>query len=684
MRARIHYVFAPRLRRDGDCGLAAMRTCPECGYSGSGEVCPRDGLPLRDDVLPDDGSEGDELLGRVVAQRYRLEEVVGRGGMAWVFRARHLVLEEPVAIKIMRPHVLRERTALRRFLREARASTRLKHPNTIRVFDCGLAGDPAFPYIAMEYLEGQTLATLVERNGPVAPGLAVRLAAQVCKSLHEAHALGMVHRDLKPHNVFVTEIPGEPPFAKVLDFGLVKFAESTSGVSVLSASGSFAGTPRYMSPEQIGGHDLDGRSDLYSLGILLFEMLTGAPPFTSDNLLELLALQATAPAPPLATVLPEGTTVPPALCRLVDELLSKDPARRPATAERVGQRLVDAFGQHEPAPGQVFPRADGRAGGALGGETLVGRGGLAGGRPSPKPEAAGRSGVTGQVSRDVPQASEEAGRRPPERTAPARPVVFVLLGALAVAVAFLLLGRVPVNGDGGQPARERSLPPAAPSGRGERTASRLLAAPTDAREPEDARDTAVDRRAGTDLAVSLAEAARASPGGNARADVAGADGALSALSAGGDDARDSVAGADGEPSALSARGDAGGTGSPGEDLRAAGDAPRRWREATEADAGGEERPRESRAPAPRRPRRVWVRVVSDPPGADVWVDGAHRGRTPFWLDETTGRTLRLVPRKGGYYGVPRKVTVGPSTRRIGLELRQPAVEGWDEGEQVGR
>ena len=211
--------------------------------------------------------------------QYQLVKRLGAGGMGEVYLAEHLLLRRPCAVKLIRPDRACDARHLRRFEREVQATATLTHPNTVQVFDYGHAQDGTFYYV-MEYLPGLTLEQLVERHGPLPPARAVHFLRQICGALREAHATGLIHRDLKPGNVMVCERGGLPDTAKLLDFGLVLPQAGSAGGDKLTQEGAVAGTPAYMSPEQAGGQDnLDTRSDVYSVGALAYFLLAGRPPF---------------------------------------------------------------------------------------------------------------------------------------------------------------------------------------------------------------------------------------------------------------------------------------------------------------------------------------------------------------------------------------------------------------------
>ena len=248
----------------------------------------------------------DPLIGTLVADKFRIQGMIGRGGMGAVYRAVQEPLGRPVALKVLRivdgdpDH---EETFRRRFFREASVCSRLTHPHTVRLFDFGSTDDDVL-FIAMEYLEGMTLKELFRADAPIAPRRAIRLIVQVCGALEEAHAQGVVHRDLKPSNILVTEQGEQGEFIKVLDFGLAK--EFDSGRTDLTRTGSVMGSPMYMSPEQIEGHKLDGRTDIYAIGVLLYMALTGTTPFKRGNSMMVLMSHVSKPPRPMREMAPEA------------------------------------------------------------------------------------------------------------------------------------------------------------------------------------------------------------------------------------------------------------------------------------------------------------------------------------------------------------------------------------------
>jgi serine/threonine-protein kinase len=276
---------------------------------------------------------------------YRLIERIGAGGMGEVWRAQHRLLARPAAVKLIRSSTLGESqlardTLARRFEREARETAALGSIHTVNVYDFGVTEHGDF-YYAMELLEGVSLERLVQDFGPVEPGRLVYLLRQVCHSLGEAHARGLVHRDVKPANIMVCRLGPDADFVKVLDFGLVKPTATGPTVTMLSLDGSAVGTPSYMAPEiALGRPDVDGRTDIYSLGCVAYYMLTGQLVFSGDTpVAAALAHVHDAPLPPR---LLSEFKVPPALDTLVLECLAKDPDARPPSAAVVSKRLAAA------------------------------------------------------------------------------------------------------------------------------------------------------------------------------------------------------------------------------------------------------------------------------------------------------------------------------------------------------
>jgi serine/threonine protein kinase len=276
-----------------------------------------------------------------IAGRFRIEREIGTGGMGTVYLATHLGLERPVAVKIIKREFAGDQDVADRFLREARTMAKLRHPHAAMIFDAGNLPDGRH-FIIMEFVEGETLSQALAREGRFSPTRTVQIATQICDVLEEAHRLGIIHRDLKPSNIMLSDRG-----VCVLDFGVAKVlassAESTA-THASTGSGQIVGTPRYMSPEQCLGQRVGARSDLYSLGVLLYEMLAGRPPFVDPLPSALLVKQATAPPPPLPK-LRQDLQRPLALA--IHSLLAKRPEDRPRTAAEAKMLLERSLVQPE-------------------------------------------------------------------------------------------------------------------------------------------------------------------------------------------------------------------------------------------------------------------------------------------------------------------------------------------------
>jgi serine/threonine-protein kinase len=288
----------------------------------------------------------DPRVGRVLLQQYRLDSLIGEGGMGTVYRGHQLSVSRPVAIKLIAGKIAENPECVKRFRREAEAMAKLHHPNTVRLFDFGVA-DQGELFMVMELLEGGDLSEHLTRRGRLPPAEALDVTRQTLEALVEAHAVGIVHRDLKPANIFLARVHGGRSVVKVMDFGIAGIEQSAGGTK-LTMAGAVMGTPAYMSPEQAQGKLVDARSDLYSLGVVLFEMLTGKPPFEADSAVSLLLAQVATPPPRLLESSP-GLSHGVALQAFLDALLDKNPERRPAHAQAALARVDQLARELEPA-----------------------------------------------------------------------------------------------------------------------------------------------------------------------------------------------------------------------------------------------------------------------------------------------------------------------------------------------
>ncbi|HEX5661811.1 MAG TPA: serine/threonine-protein kinase [Polyangiales bacterium] len=260
-----------------------MRFCPRCGSRYEHErFCPEDGAPTQ--PLPDAGPPRDALLGTLVDKRYRIDAQIGEGGMGVVYKATHVALNKVVALKILRGDMAKDPEVVQRFMQEAQAASGIGHENIIDIHDFGKLPDGT-AYFVMEYLNGRPLNDLIQRGGSIPTMDAVSILRQVANALGAAHERGIVHRDLKPDNVIVLNRGETTNFAKVLDFGIAKVGASKNK---LTRTGMVFGTPHYMSPEQAAGQGVDARTDIYALGVMMYEMFTGRVPFEADTFMGVL------------------------------------------------------------------------------------------------------------------------------------------------------------------------------------------------------------------------------------------------------------------------------------------------------------------------------------------------------------------------------------------------------------
>jgi serine/threonine-protein kinase len=283
-------------------------------------------------------SATDPFVGRTLDEKYLVEVHLGAGGMGAVYRARHLSMDRPVAIKFLQQRLVEDEAARVRLHTEARAAVKLRHPNAVSVTDFGQTSEGVV-YIVMELLEGRTLREILSREAPLETARAISIMLQTSEAVAAAHDAGIIHRDLKPSNILITQSADQPAAVKVLDFGIATFsADDDEEATSLAHTNTVIGTPRYMSPEQHNGNDLTPAADVYSLGVILYEMLTGMVPFSGSTPAEIAQKHANNPPHSLRAIVP---AIPDDVEHDVLHALEKQPADRPANAGAFRQKLLD-------------------------------------------------------------------------------------------------------------------------------------------------------------------------------------------------------------------------------------------------------------------------------------------------------------------------------------------------------
>jgi hypothetical protein len=297
----------------------SLRPCPQCGTAcdPDHQYCPGCGFPIGSVQL----DQGDKLVGQTLPGGYQILDLISVGGMGRVYRAEQRALGRTVAVKVIHPHLLADENSIVRFMTEARAASQLNHPNSVSVIDFGKTKDGQ-PYLVMEFLRGKDLARVSYEQGPLPFKRIADVLQQVLRALSEAHDLEIVHRDLKPENIILEPLRRGGDFVKVVDFGLAKLKADTTTPNV-TMPGIVCGTPDYMAPEQGRGDPIDGRSDLYGVGVVLFQLLTGRLPFESENPTQVVLMHLSAPVPDPTEIAPERA-IPEPLVRVVRKALEKN------------------------------------------------------------------------------------------------------------------------------------------------------------------------------------------------------------------------------------------------------------------------------------------------------------------------------------------------------------------------
>ncbi|MBS2018769.1 MAG: protein kinase [Deltaproteobacteria bacterium] len=397
----------------------------------------------------------DPLIGRVIADRFKITSLIARGGMGKVYRAEQAPLGRACAVKILNPNYNGDADPEfhRRFFREASITSRITHPNSVTIFDYGKTDDDVY-YMAMEYLEGQTLHHALREGGTMHEERVGRIAAQICRALREAHALEVIHRDLKPANIFLSRHGDDEDFVKVLDFGLVKHL-SERPEEQLTQTGLFMGSPKYMAPEQIQGGHVDPRTDIYSLGIIMYEMLAGKVPFDRPTSVNILMAHVGEPPPPMREVNP-NLVCSPVFEELVMTCIAKNPDQRFRTMDEVLTAIKRAH--NVGMTGQLAAMTSG-AFGALGSvpppavrssnSRMPVAGGASSGSHRPLAMGSGAHTPMGVQAESVFDPSGSGFVEPPRRSK-----AWIGLGVLVAAVVGGLLGMVAfrMTADGGATA----------------------------------------------------------------------------------------------------------------------------------------------------------------------------------------------------------------------------------------
>ena len=326
--------------------MSEVKTCPTCGteYPLSERFCPRDGTALRG------ANPLGDLVGSIVHDKFHVMKKLGEGGMGAVYLAEHVKMGKKMALKVMNPGMHQDADAIARFNREAKNASQINHPNVCAIYDFGETSDGLI-YLAMEFIEGSSLSGLIEKAGSLAPARAASIIHQAADALQVAHDYGIVHRDLKPDNIMIAKARDGSDQVKVVDFGIAK--ASSSDAQKVTKTGLVVGTPEYMSPEQLAGDKLDGRSDIYSLGLVAFNCLTGKLPFPSNSAQEAMIMRLTDHPKTLAEIRPD-ISWPDELEAVIAKALARDAVDRYQSAAEFGR---DMFRATENMPATIAAEA---------------------------------------------------------------------------------------------------------------------------------------------------------------------------------------------------------------------------------------------------------------------------------------------------------------------------------------
>jgi len=389
-------------------------------------------------ALSKSGGTPDPLIGRVINDRFKINALIARGGMGKVYRAEQAPLGRVCAIKVLNPNYAGEHDPEfhKRFFLEASIASKLTHPNTVTIFDYGKTEDDIY-YMAMEYLEGHTLHRAIREAGYFPEERAAHVARQICRALREAHSLGVIHRDLKPANIFLVEHGDETDFVKVLDFGLVKNVGEGKGED-LTQTGLFMGSPKYMAPEQIRGDKVDARTDIYALGIILYEMITGKVPFDRPNSVNILMAHVNEDPPPLRQMNP-NVNVSPAIEDAIARCMAKDPDQRFRSMDEVLAALKRIGGAALTQTVSGVGTGEYRSlTGSGSGPQVSQHGGMTSSGPNPaflSPSGSDPGSIPSPLSMpsDSPAAGAPLVSQPPTKSGSKGMLVAAVVGALAIA-----------------------------------------------------------------------------------------------------------------------------------------------------------------------------------------------------------------------------------------------------------
>lgn len=319
--------------------LPPRKVCLSCAkeYSTEMIICPDDDTLLTPLLV-------DTLIGTTLADKYQILEKLGSGGMGLVYKAKHLLMKRLVAIKLMLPQFAASATALKRFRQEAQAASHLNHPNILKVYDFGVTPQ-GLPYLVMDLLEGTNLSAELTKHNYLPLGRALNIFVQTCAALYHAHQKGVIHRDLKPGNIMLVDYDGQSDVVQIVDFGMAKILSEMDGENEeLTKTGEVFGSPMYMSPEQCMGRELDGRSDIYSLGCVMYRTLTGRPAVAGASAMECFNKHATALPAPFSEVAPE-LMLPPSLEAIIFKAMAKEVHERQDSMAQLREELLAELGQ---------------------------------------------------------------------------------------------------------------------------------------------------------------------------------------------------------------------------------------------------------------------------------------------------------------------------------------------------